>query len=52
VGLESLARQLDPTSVAWQRLEECLVALCEAADDNPPVVQLRARVALDRLEGK
>jgi phycocyanobilin lyase beta subunit len=49
VGLESLARHLEPTGAAHHQLRRALDALSEANDGNPPVVQLRARVALRRL---
>ncbi len=49
VGLESLAQGLEPHGPDWRRLQQALVALSEAADCNPPVVCLRARVALTRL---
>lgn len=50
VGLESLARTLVPGSTeARQRLDAALAALCDEDDGNPPVVRLRARMALDRL---
>ncbi|MBM5826307.1 MAG: HEAT repeat domain-containing protein [Cyanobacteria bacterium M_surface_10_m2_119] len=50
VGLEGLARGLRPQDRAMEQLRHGLVALCEAADDNPPVVCLRAKVALSRLD--
>ena len=50
VGLEGLAHGLEPASAAREQLRAGLVALCEAADDNPPVVCLRAKVALSRLD--
>jgi phycocyanobilin lyase subunit beta len=50
VGLEGLAPSLEATSAAQEQLRQGLVALSKAADDNPPVVCLRAKVALSRLD--
>ena len=49
VGLEGLAEGLAPTSDALAQVRQGLVALSEAAEANPPVVMLRARLALSRL---
>jgi len=49
VGLEGLAKGLAPTSDALAQVRQGLVALTEAAEANPPVVMLRARLALSRL---
>ena len=49
VGLEQLARGLHPADAAWHPLEQGLTELSAANDGNPPVVQLRAKVALSRL---
>lgn len=49
VGLEGLAEGLAPTSDALARVRQGLVALSEAAEANPPVVVLRARLAQSRL---
>jgi phycocyanobilin lyase beta subunit len=50
VGLERLATGLEHPSAAQGQLREGLVALSKAAEDNPPVVCLRAKVALGRLD--
>jgi phycocyanobilin lyase subunit beta len=49
VGLEGLARGLAPSSEALARVRRGLVALSEAAEANPPVVVVRARLAQSRL---
>jgi phycocyanobilin lyase beta subunit len=49
VGLESLGHALARDSPAWQRGLEGLQALCRTAEENPPVVCLRAELALARL---
>jgi len=49
VGLEGLGQGLAPGSEALGLLRQGLVALSEAAEANPPVVVLRARLAQSRL---
>jgi len=49
VGLEGLGQDLAPSSEALARVRQGLVALSEAAEANPPVVVLRARLAQLRL---
>jgi len=49
VGLEGLGRGLAAHSEALARARQGLVALSEAAEANPPVVVLRARLAQSRL---
>ena len=49
VGLEGLGQDLAPSSEALARVRQGLVALSEAAEANPPVVMLRARLAQLRL---
>ena len=49
VGLENLGQELAPSSEALARVRQGLVALSEAAEANPPVVVLRARLAQLRL---
>jgi phycocyanobilin lyase beta subunit len=49
VGLEDLGQGLAPGSEALGRVRQGLVALSEAAEANPPVVVLRARLAQSRL---
>jgi phycocyanobilin lyase beta subunit len=49
VGLESLAQGLAPGAPEHHQARAGLVALSEAAEDTPPVVQRRARLALSRL---
>ena len=50
VGLEGLARGLRPQDRAMEQLRHGLVALSKAAEGNPPVVCLRANLALRRLD--
>jgi hypothetical protein len=40
---------MEPRSNALKQIRQGLVALSEAAEANPPVVVLRARLALSRL---
>jgi phycocyanobilin lyase beta subunit len=49
VGLEGLGQDLAPSSETLARVRQGLVALSEAAEANPPVVVLRARLAQLRL---
>lgn len=49
VALESLAGGLCPDAAEWQQARNGLVTLSEATEDNPPVVQRRAKLALSRL---
>lgn len=49
VGLEGLGQDLAPSSEVLARVRQGLVALSEAAEANPPVVMLRARLAQLRL---
>jgi phycocyanobilin lyase beta subunit len=49
VGLECLGQGMEPSSNALKQIRQGLVALSEAAEANPPVVVLRARLALSRL---
>ena len=49
VGLECLGQGLEPSSDALGLVRQGLVALSEAAEANPPVVVLRARLAQSRL---
>jgi len=49
VGLESLAPALEPHGAGLVTLHQGLVALTRADEANPPVVSLRARLALTRL---
>ncbi|EDY38719.1 phycocyanin alpha-subunit phycocyanobilin lyase [Cyanobium sp. PCC 7001] len=50
VGLESLAAELPEPDAQRQRSVAGLLRLAEASDENPRVVQLRAELALQRLE--
>jgi phycocyanobilin lyase beta subunit len=49
VGLECLGQGLEPSNEALVLVRQGLVALSEAAEANPPVVVLRARLAQSRL---
>ncbi len=49
VGLEALAPALEPDGASLVHLHQGLVALTQAEEANPPVVSLRARLALTRL---
>jgi hypothetical protein len=49
VGLECLGQGLEPSNEALVLVRQGLVALSEAAEANPPVVMLRARLAQSRL---
>ena len=49
VGLENLGRNLAAAPDALDRARQGLTALSEAAEANPPVVVLRARLAQSRL---
>jgi phycocyanobilin lyase beta subunit len=49
VGLESLAGAMDPEPEQLRELREALTALADPEREETPVVQLRARLALDRL---
>jgi phycocyanobilin lyase subunit beta len=49
VGLESLGQGLVADGTSLARLRQALDALSEAAEANPPVVVLRARLARSRL---
>lgn len=50
VGLEGLALGLAPRGAVLEELRRGLVALSKAAEDNPPVVRLRAMLALSRVD--
>lgn len=50
VGLEGLAPQLERPSAHWQRAAASLRRLGDDQADNPPVVRLRANLALSRLQ--
>jgi phycocyanobilin lyase beta subunit len=50
VGLEGLGRGLRPEGRAMEQLRQALVALSKAAEGSPPVVCLRANLALLRLD--
>jgi phycocyanobilin lyase subunit beta len=49
VGLEGLAPHLEPPSPRWRRAEAGLERLRAEESGNPPVVRLRANLALSRL---
>jgi phycocyanobilin lyase beta subunit len=49
VGLESLAGAMDPEPEQRRELREALTALGDPEREETPVVQLRARLALERL---
>jgi phycocyanobilin lyase beta subunit len=49
VGLEGLAPHLEPPSPRWQRAKAGLERLSAEQAGNPPVVRLRANLALKRL---
>ena len=49
VGLEGLAPHLEPPSPRWRRAEAGLERLRAEEAGNPPVVRLRANLALSRL---
>jgi protein-tyrosine-phosphatase len=51
VGLESLAAGLPPLQEPWRRAVEALKALGQESEDTP-VVRLRARRALERLQAE
>jgi phycocyanobilin lyase beta subunit len=52
VGLESLASAMDPEPEQRRELREALTALGDPEREETPVVQLRARLALERLEAR